>query len=134
MKIPRHISRQGIFDWLRFDDFCEDRWMFRSELGENFAIEDDSAFLEISHELRVGGAKQTSSGVDADLHEATVIALLEATVAVGVGAGFGGGNFGESDAVLATPHHSFGAGQDILSTFDAMGSTFDARHMTGSSE
>lgn len=104
--------------------------MFCCELGQDFAVEDHATLLEVAHEAGVACANQASGGVDTDLLEATIIALLQAAVTVAVGTGFGGGDFGEGDAVLATPHHSFGAGQDILATFDAMGSTFDARHMS----
>lgn len=98
-------------DWLLgFHDLGEHFWVFSAELRKDFAVEDDSALLEVSHDTRVGRAEKASGGVDADLHEATVVTLLEATVTVGVGAGFGGSNFSKRDAVLAAPHHSFGAG------------------------
>lgn len=59
----------------------------------------------------------------------TIVALLELTVDVGVVSGLGCSNLSESDAVLASPHHALGTGEDILASLDAMGSTFYARHI-----
>ncbi len=105
--------------------------MFACKFRENFAIENHVLFLETIDEARVRCAVQASTRIDADLLQATVIALLEFTVAVGVGTRFGGRGFSESDFALAPPHHSFGAGQDILASLDAMHSTFYARHRLG---
>ncbi len=77
---------------------------------------------------------QVSTGVDADLLRGAVVTLFEFAAAVRVDAGFRGSNFCESDFALASPHHSFCAGQDILSTLDSVSTTFNARHMREKSE
>lgn len=105
--------------------------MFRGDLREYFAIKGDVALLEFSHELRVAGAKSTSTGADADLLKTTVVTLLEFAIDVGVVTGFGRSDLRECDAALASPHHALGTGEYILASLDAMHSTFYARHIIG---
>ena len=99
-----------------------------SELGEDLAIKGDIALLELTHDLRVAETHRFDSRADADLHQPTIITLLEFTVAVGVPTGFGSGNFREGNAVLATPHHALGTGQNILAALDAVGTALYTWH------
>lgn len=112
----------------RFNDRGEDFWMFASKFGQDFTVKNDLFYLESVDEFGVGCSVQTRCGVDADLLQATVIALLEFAITVGVCAGFSSGGLCKSDFALASPHHSFCAGKDITTSLDAMGSTFYARH------
>lgn len=115
----------------RFDDFGEDFRVFACEFSEDLAIEDDALSFETADEFGIGCTAQTGGRVDADVLQATVVALLEFAIAVGVCASFCGGGFGKSDFALAAPHHSFCAGKDITASLGAMGSTFYARHILG---
>lgn len=126
MKRKKH-PRRDVF-LRRFDDLREHLWIFSSDLGEDFAVEDDLFLFEVVHECGVVRSVQTSSGIDANLLRGAVVTLFEFAAAVGVDASFCGGDFCEGDFALATPHHSFCAGQDILSTLDSVGTTFNARH------
>lgn len=105
--------------------------MLAGKFGKNLAVENDVVLLQAADELGVGRAVEASARIDADLLQPTVVTLLELAVTVGVGAGLGRSGFSESDFALAPPHHSFGAGQDILASLDAMHSTFYARHRLG---
>lgn len=51
-------------------------WVLGRELGEDFTIEDHATLFEVAHEAGVAGAHEAGSGVDADLLEAAVVALL----------------------------------------------------------
>lgn len=113
---------------LAFDNLLKHVWMGRSELGQDLTIETNVALLEVSHELGVARAKCFGSGRDADLHQTTIVALLQFTVAVGVPTSFDGGDLRKCDAVLATPHHALGTGQNILAAFDAVGSALYTWH------
>ena len=128
-KIPLGVCF-GEFFILRlgFDEFCERSWMFGGDLREDFAIECDPALLESTHERGVACAEGAGTGADADLLKTAVVALLEFAVDVSVVTGLGRGDLSESDAVLATPHHALGTGENILAALDAMHSTFYARH------
>lgn len=105
--------------------------MLGSELGQDFAIKRDLALGERAHELGVAHAEGLGGSADADLHQATVITLLEFAVAVGVPSSFDRGDLGESNAVLATPHHALGTGQNILAAFDAVGTALNTWHKSG---
>lgn len=103
--------------------------MGRSELGQDLAIEANVTLLQGTHEHRVTCSKCAGSGGDADLHQATIVALLEFAVAVGVPTSFDRSDLRESNAVLATPHHALGTGQNILAAFDAVGSALYTWHI-----
>ncbi len=108
--------------------------MLRGELGQDFAVEADLALRERTHEGGVAQAESFGRGGDANLHQATIVALLELAVAVGVPASFDGSDLGEGNAVLATPHHALGSGQNILAAFDAVGSALDTWHINSGRE
>ncbi len=103
--------------------------MVGTELSQDLAIKSDALLFQGAHELGVGGGVGTGGGVDADLRQRAAVTLFQAAIAVSVRAALRCGCFSESDFALATPHHSFCAGQDILASLDAMHSTFYARHM-----
>lgn len=105
-----------------------------SELGENLSIKSDVALLEVAHDFGVAEAHRFDGRADADLHQTTIVALLEFAVAVGVPTGFDGGNLRKRNAILAAPHHALGTGQNILAAFDAVGSALYTWHISGKEE
>ena len=56
-----------------------------SKVGKHFAVDFDSCFVEIAHELRVGKTFQTSGSVDSLNPESAEGALFVATVTESVG-------------------------------------------------
>lgn len=101
------------------------------DLREDFSIKSDVALLEFSHEFGVARSERAGTGADANLLKATIVALLELAIDVGVVTSFGSGDLCKCDAVLTSPHHALGTGEYILASLDAMGSTFYARHRRG---
>lgn len=117
---------------LCFGDLCKDGWVLHGDFGENLAVETDLFCLEAADQFAKGEAELASSGVDARLLEAAVVALFEFATHVGVETGFCCGNFRERDFGFASPHHALGSGENILSAFDAVCSAFDSWHMVRS--
>ena len=85
-------------------------------------------FLQVTHEPRIGGALHTCGCVDADLLESSVVALFQSAINVGIVSRFCSSGLGEGDFAFASPHHSFGAGKNVLAAFDTMGSALNSWH------
>ncbi len=113
---------------LRLHDLFKNGRVGSGNLREDFAVELDLALLESVDDLAVGRSELASGGVDANLLERTVVALLQLAANVGVDAGFRGGNFCESDLGFTTPHHALGSGKNVFAALDAVGSAFDSWH------
>lgn len=124
----KHPTESGVFIPLGFDQFGESFFVVHGELGQDLAVELDIALLQAVHEEGVVGPQFTDGGVDADLGKGTGVALFKLAAYVGLGSGFDGGWFGQGDAVVAAPHHPFGTGHDIGTTFDAVGASFYSGH------
>ena len=72
----------------RIDDCFERLRVVHGEIGENLAVETDVLLRELAHELRVGDAVLTGSGIDSLDPESAECTLLGLTVTIGVGETF----------------------------------------------
>jgi len=111
------------------DQFGEHFRILVGDLGEHFAVQLDVALVQAVDQPRVGRAVQPGGGVDPDLLESAVVALLQPAVAVGIGAGLDRRDLSEAELALASPHHALGAGHDVLAALDVVGPSFNAWHM-----
>ncbi len=109
-------------------DLLEDVRMLHGDLAQNFAIKGDAFYLQSIDELGVGCSHFARRGIDAGLHEGSVIALLELASHVGLASGFDGGDLRETDLGLAAPEHSLGALEDVFAMLDVHHSAFDSWH------
>ena len=127
-RIQKTSDESDVFLHLGFYQFGKCFFVVHRELGQDLAVKLDMALLQAVHEGGVVSPQFTDGGVDADLGKGTSVALLELTAYIGLSSGFDGGWFGQGDAVFAAPHHPFGAGHDIGTTFDAVGASFYSGH------
>lgn len=72
----------------RIDDCFERLRVVHGEIGENLAVETDVLLRKLAHELRVGDAVLTGSGVDSLDPESAEVTLLGLAVTVSVGETF----------------------------------------------
>ena len=112
----------GLYDLLKY------RGIGPGNLGQDFAIQLDVSLFQTGDEFAVGRADQPCRGVDADGLDGAVVSLFQAAVAIGVDAGFRCRSLRQRNFRLTAPHHALGAGKNILSAFDAVGSAFDSWH------
>ena len=85
-----YVSLKLTFQTLfyRIDDCFERLRVVHGEIGENLAVETDVLLRELAHELRVGDAVLTGSGVDSLDPESAEVTLLGLAVTVSVGETF----------------------------------------------
>ena len=76
-------------------------WVVDSEVGQDFAVDFDTGFVEAAHELRLGKPLEACSSVDTLDPECAEVALFIAAVAEGVGQAFFPGVFGNGPDVFA---------------------------------
>ena len=81
-----HFQKLLLFN--RIDDCFERLRVVHGEVGENLAVETDVLLSELAHELRVGDAVLTGSGVDSLDPESAEATLLGLAVTVSVGETF----------------------------------------------
>lgn len=81
-----HFQKLLLFN--RIDDCFERLRVVHGEVGENLAVETDVLLGELAHELRVGDAVLTGSGIDSLDPESAECTLLGLTVTIGVGETF----------------------------------------------
>ena len=81
-----HFQKLLLFN--RIDDCFERLRVVHGEAGENLAVETDVLLGELAHELRVGDAVLTGSGIDSLDPESAECTLLGLTVTIGVGETF----------------------------------------------
>ena len=81
-----HFQKLLLFN--RIDDCFERLRVVHGEVGENLAVETDVLLGELAHELRVGDAVLTGSGIDSLDPESAECTLLGLTVTISVGETF----------------------------------------------
>ena len=81
-----HFQKLLLFN--RIDDCFERLRVVHGEVGENLAVKTDVLLGELAHELRVGDAVLTGSGIDSLDPESAECTLLGLTVTIGVGETF----------------------------------------------
>ena len=86
------------------------------EVGEDFAVDLDTGFVDKTHKLRVAEVVLTSSSVDTLDPESTEVAFFVFTVAVSVGQTFFPGIFGNGPDVTAAAEVAAGEFQDFFAT------------------
>lgn len=102
--------------------------MFCGDLGEDLAIERNVLLLEIVDELGVGSSDFANGGIQPDVHERAIAALLLFATNPGICPRFDRGGSRQLDLGLAAPHHPLGLLEDVLSVFDVADSAFDSWH------
>ena len=85
--------------------------------------------MKTADDFAVAGSEFLCSCADADLLDSAVVALLQLAIAVGVDAGFESGGLCEGELGFASPHHALCSGEDVLSAFDVVCTTFDSWHI-----
>lgn len=109
-------------------DLLEDLWVIHGHLAQDFAIKDDAFDFQGIHELGVGRSGFACSGIDAGLHEGSVVSLLELTTDIGLTSGFDVRDLCELDLGLSAPEHALGALEDVFAMLDMHHSAFDSWH------
>lgn len=116
------IDRLGLYD------LGKHFGIIAADFGEDLAVEADVSALQVAHELGERRAVQSSGGVDANLLDGTVVALLELAALEGVQSGLCCRDFRERDLGFASPHHALCSGEDVFAALDSVCSSFDSRH------
>lgn len=111
------------------NDFREDGGMLRRELREDLPVDRDVAAFEVGDELAIGRAVQSSAGVDADVPELAIVALLPASIRERMFACLEHCFMGALHLRLASPHVSLRLLEERASLLKVNDSTFYARHI-----
>jgi len=92
-------KRATLFYFL--NDSLESFGAVHGEVGEHLAVDFDTGLMKSAHQLRVGQAFQASGSVDTLNPQCAEVALLSATVAIGIGETLLPGVLGDGPDVLA---------------------------------
>ncbi len=102
--------------------------MIHGKIRENFSIEVDVLLFQSGDEAGIGRSVQSRGRVNAHLPKGAEVSFFRAAVAVSVYAGFGHGNFRETDGIFPAPLVSFGGFSQGAPSFDVHHSSFDSWH------
>lgn len=100
------------------------------EIGENFAVEVDVGFLEVSDELVVGKSFSSGGGTNLYLPETAGKTFFLATVIELESPGMQKSLLGLAVFVLSAPHETLGVFEQILSSFVGGCSAFYSWHVS----
>ncbi len=111
------------------DDLFENFWVFVGDDGKDFSVQTNLLLVKTADDFAVASSELLCSCTDADLLDSAVITLLQLAIAVGVDASFESGCLCKGELGFASPHHALCSGEDVLSAFDVVCTTFDSWHI-----
>ncbi len=96
---------------------CESGGVVEGEVGEDFAVDFDTALVDESHELGIAQVVHACSGVDTLNPQSTEVALFVLAVAVSVGKTFFPGILGNGPHIAAATEIATGEFENFFTAF-----------------
>ena len=97
-----------------FNDSLEGFWIVQSEVGQHFAVDFDTGFIEFVHEDAVRHVILADGCIDTDNPQSAEVTFLVSSVAISVGLSLFVGVFRHSPDILSGSELTFGLFEDFL--------------------